>query len=168
MPSTAVYFDDLPSRIALIAASLMLSGVSKSGSPAPRPMTSRPASFSARALSVTAMVADGLMRMIWSAMKAIFRFLLLSGRVLPKAPIKHRQAPNPHIPSNLRHPDKGRRPSNAPLRLDRPNARRDKRKSGHGPSAWGVAERRVAYPRTHPDGRGRRPDRLGRRLPLSG
>jgi hypothetical protein len=35
MPSTAVYFDDLPSRIALIAASLMLSGVSKSGSPAP-------------------------------------------------------------------------------------------------------------------------------------
>ena len=59
------------SRIARIAASLMLSGVSKSGSPAPSPMTSRPAALSARALSVTAMVADGLMRMIWSAMKAI-------------------------------------------------------------------------------------------------
>ena len=71
MPSTAVYFAALPSRIALIAASLMLSGVSKSGSPAPRPMTSRPAALSARALSVTAMVADGLMRMIWSAIKAI-------------------------------------------------------------------------------------------------
>ena len=63
MPSTAVYFDALPLWIALIAASLMLSGVSKSGSPAPSPMTSRPAAFSARALSVTAMVADGLMRL---------------------------------------------------------------------------------------------------------
>ncbi len=63
MPSTAVYFEVLPSLMARIAASLMLSGVSKSGSPAPRPMTSRPASLSARALSVTAMVADGLMRL---------------------------------------------------------------------------------------------------------
>src|SRR6516225_3252661 len=63
MPSTAVYFDALPSRIALIAASLMLSGVSKSGSPAPNPMTLRPAALSARALSVTAMVADGLTRL---------------------------------------------------------------------------------------------------------
>ena len=63
MPSTAVYFDALPLSIALIAACLMLSGVSKSGSPAPSPMTSRPAAFSARALSVTAMVAEGLMRL---------------------------------------------------------------------------------------------------------
>src|SRR5581483_10433354 len=62
MPSTAVYFAALPSRIALMAAALMLSGVSKSGSPAPSPMTSRPAAFRARALSVTAMVAEGLMR----------------------------------------------------------------------------------------------------------
>ena len=50
----------------------MLSGVSKSGSPAPSPMTSRPAALSARALSVTAMVADGLMRLSKSASKAIF------------------------------------------------------------------------------------------------
>ena len=71
MPSTAVYFDALPSRMALIAASLMFSGVSKSGSPAPSPMTLRPAALSARALSVTAMVADGLMRAIRSARKAI-------------------------------------------------------------------------------------------------
>ena len=70
MPSTAVYLV-LPSRIALIAASLMLSGVSKSGSPAPRPITSRPAAFSSRALLVTAMVADGLMRASESARKAI-------------------------------------------------------------------------------------------------
>ncbi len=44
MPSTAVYLV-LPSRMARIAASLMFSGVSKSGSPAPRPITSRPAAF---------------------------------------------------------------------------------------------------------------------------
>src|SRR6267142_706054 len=41
---------------------LMLAGVSKSGSPAPRPMTLRPAALSSRALSVTAMVADGFTR----------------------------------------------------------------------------------------------------------
>src|SRR3569833_559106 len=61
IPSTAVYLV-LPSWIALIAACLMLSGVSKSGSPAPRPITLRPAALSARALSVTAMVADGFTR----------------------------------------------------------------------------------------------------------
>jgi len=36
MPSTAVYLEALPLLIALIAACLMLSGVSKSGSPTPR------------------------------------------------------------------------------------------------------------------------------------
>src|SRR5215471_5849017 len=61
IPSTAVYLV-LPASIALMAASLMLAGVSKSGSPAPRPMTLRPAAFSARALSVTAIVADGFTR----------------------------------------------------------------------------------------------------------
>src|SRR5262245_27864936 len=71
MPSTAVYFEALPSLIALIAAFLMLSGVSKSGSPTPRPITSRPAAFSARAWSVTAMVGDGLMRLSESARKAM-------------------------------------------------------------------------------------------------
>src|ERR1700682_791665 len=71
MPSTLVYLDARPSWIALIAACLMLSGVSKSGSPAPRPITLRPASLSARALSVTAMVADGLMRLSESARKAM-------------------------------------------------------------------------------------------------
>src|SRR5215510_1514059 len=71
MPSTAVYFEALPLSIALMAACLMLSGVSKSGSPAPSPITSRPACLSARALSVTAMVGDGLMRLIVSDRKAI-------------------------------------------------------------------------------------------------
>src|SRR5665647_2733014 len=61
MPPTSVYLV-LPASMAWIAASLMLAGVSKSGSPAPRPMTLRPAALSARALSVTAMVADGFTR----------------------------------------------------------------------------------------------------------
>src|SRR5689334_20712299 len=61
MPPTSVYLV-LPCSMAWIAASLMLPGVSKSGSPAPRPMTFRPAAFSARALSVTAIVADGFTR----------------------------------------------------------------------------------------------------------
>src|SRR5664279_5994724 len=61
MPPTSVYLV-LPASMAWIAASLMLAGVSKSGSPAPRPMTLRPAAFSARALSVTAMVADSFTR----------------------------------------------------------------------------------------------------------
>src|ERR1700704_318638 len=61
MPPTSVYLV-LPASMAWIAASLMLAGGAKSGSPAPRPMTLRPAAFSARALSVTAIVADGFTR----------------------------------------------------------------------------------------------------------
>jgi hypothetical protein len=48
--------------MASIAACLTLSGVSKSGSPAPRPITSKPAAFSSRALLVIAMVGEGLTR----------------------------------------------------------------------------------------------------------
>src|SRR5258708_14617766 len=70
MPSILVYLLS-PRSIALMAARLMLSGVSKSGSPAPSPMTLRPAALSARALSVTAMVAEGLMRLSESARKAM-------------------------------------------------------------------------------------------------
>jgi hypothetical protein len=83
MPSTFVYFEALPLSIAFTAACLILSGVSKSGSPAPRPITLRPASLSARALSVTAMVADGLMRLSWSARKAIETLLLPQCGVRP-------------------------------------------------------------------------------------
>src|SRR5262249_1089549 len=101
MPSTAVYLDALPSRMALIAASLMFSGVSKSGSPAPSPITSRPAALSARALSVTVMVADGLMRMIWSARKAIA--ILHFRRLVVNARRARRQALKPALPSHLRH-----------------------------------------------------------------
>ena len=48
MPSSAVYFVS-PRSIAALAASFTLSGVSKSGSPAPRIMTGKPAFFIAPA-----------------------------------------------------------------------------------------------------------------------
>src|SRR5580698_3614078 len=70
MPSTAVYLV-WPSLMALIAASLMFWGVSKSGSPAASPITSRPAAFSSRALVVIAMVGDGWMRPSDSARKPL-------------------------------------------------------------------------------------------------
>src|SRR5205814_6315059 len=94
MPSTAVYFEARPLSIALIAACLTLSGVSKSGSPAPSPMTSRPACLSARALSVTAMVGDGLMRLIVSDRKAI-RILRLFARAVGPGQGRSPQAEKP-------------------------------------------------------------------------
>ena len=48
-----------PSLIAFIAALLTLSGVSKSGSPAPKPITSFPAALNSLAFCVTAIVGDG-------------------------------------------------------------------------------------------------------------
>src|SRR5574340_272788 len=60
VPSTAVYLVK-PPLIAAIAASLMCCGVSKSGSPAPRPTMSRPDALSAAARAVTARVGEGLM-----------------------------------------------------------------------------------------------------------
>ena len=53
----------MPFDIASKAACLILSGVSKSGSPAPSPMTSRPAARNSRASVETAIVADGLMEL---------------------------------------------------------------------------------------------------------
>src|SRR5664280_2875074 len=106
MPSTLVYLDALPSRIALIAASLMLSGVSKSGSPAPRPITFRPAALRARALSVTAMVADGLTRLSVSERKAIHLLRLLAHLypAWPLAAIRRRRASKlPSAPTRQRH-----------------------------------------------------------------
>ena len=70
MPSGAVYFV-LPAAMAATAASLMFCGVSKSGSPAPSPITSTPCAFSSRALVVTAMVGEGFTRASVSDRKAI-------------------------------------------------------------------------------------------------
>ena len=61
VPSTAVYLVS-PLFIASIAASFILSGVSKSGSPAPKPITSLPAALNSLAFEVTAIVGDGFIR----------------------------------------------------------------------------------------------------------
>jgi len=76
MPSTSVYLV-LPSLRALIAASLMFSGVSKSGSPAESEMTSRPSALSWRAFMDTAMVADGWIRFRLSAKKPMSDIFLV-------------------------------------------------------------------------------------------
>src|SRR5687767_13800821 len=58
MPATSVYFV-YPRRMAATAASLIRSGVSKSGSPAPNEMTSTPPARSSLSLACTASVDDG-------------------------------------------------------------------------------------------------------------
>ena len=58
MPSTGVYLV-APASSARLAASLMCAGVSKSGSPAERLMTSAPRARSSAASAVTFMVIDG-------------------------------------------------------------------------------------------------------------
>ncbi len=58
MPPGAVYFVS-PFVMASIPDCLIFSGVSKSGSPAPNPMTSIPCAFSALAFAVIVTVADG-------------------------------------------------------------------------------------------------------------
>ena len=72
MPATGVYFVS-PRSIAAMAAFLILSGVSKSGSPVEREMTSRPAFLRSRAFCVAAMVAEGLTRKRASAMKDMWQ-----------------------------------------------------------------------------------------------
>src|ERR1044072_9104052 len=65
MPAFAVYFVR-PARIALSAACLMLSGVSKSGSPAPKSHTFAPEARRASAACIAAIVADDCMRATFS------------------------------------------------------------------------------------------------------
>ena len=63
MPPESIEFMDVsPKQIVSIAASLMLSGVSKSGSPAPNPIISLPAALISLAFEVTAIVGDGFIR----------------------------------------------------------------------------------------------------------
>src|SRR5688572_28253686 len=58
MPAAGVYLVN-PSASALAAASLMCCGVSKSGSPAPKPTTSCPSAFICLALESMASVSEG-------------------------------------------------------------------------------------------------------------
>src|SRR5687767_238155 len=61
-----------PLSSAALAASLMNAGVSKSGSPAPKPTTSIPAFFMALALALTARVIESATSFIRSARANIF------------------------------------------------------------------------------------------------
>src|SRR5438445_12703016 len=79
MPPTSVYFV-WPRFMAWIAASLMRSGVSKSGSPAPNEITFTPRARSSLALAWTASVDDGARLFIRSASTA--RSPTGSGRLL--------------------------------------------------------------------------------------
>src|SRR5215212_9523705 len=65
MPALAVYFVH-PARMARSAACLMLSGVSKSGSPAPKSHTFAPEARNACADCMAAIVADECMRATFS------------------------------------------------------------------------------------------------------
>src|SRR5215213_9936038 len=65
MPALAVYFVR-PARMARSAACLMLSGVSKSGSPAPKSHTFAPVARKFSAACIAAMVADDCMRATFS------------------------------------------------------------------------------------------------------
>src|SRR5437773_8784570 len=67
MPALGVYFVN-PASSALIAAFLMCSGVSKSGSPAPKPQTSMPSAFIALALLSIESVSEGVS---WAARSEI-------------------------------------------------------------------------------------------------
>ena len=58
MPAAGVYFVK-PAASALAQASLMCCGVSKSGSPAPKPTTSRPSAFICLAFESMARVREG-------------------------------------------------------------------------------------------------------------
>src|SRR5262245_16286016 len=64
-PPAAVYFVR-PARIASAAACLMFSGVSKSGSPAPKSQTFTPDARNASAACAAARVADDCMRATFS------------------------------------------------------------------------------------------------------
>ena len=73
-----------------MAAWTMGSGVGKSGSPAPKPMTGSPAALSALALASTARVADSAM----AATRAEMRLVdIVSRNVRGHGPVKLRARP---------------------------------------------------------------------------
>src|SRR5271156_1071311 len=97
MPSTGGYLVS-PRSIALIAARLTLSGVSKSGSPTDSEMTSRPLALRSRAFCVTVIVAEGFTGERTSARKAMgTESLSEAGGFCGGAPIVRRASNgNPH------------------------------------------------------------------------
>src|SRR5882724_1860850 len=89
MPALGVYFVK-PASNASIAAALICSGVSKSGSPAPKPQTSMPSAFMALAFESMLRVSEGvrIVARLASSMGMLVLVLILdlakSGRLLAK------------------------------------------------------------------------------------
>src|SRR5512147_3257122 len=81
VPPTAVYLVK-PLLMAAMAASLMCCGVSKSGSPVPRPMMSLPSAFSLAARAATARVGEGLMACTRFERVTINPWVLNLGRII--------------------------------------------------------------------------------------
>src|SRR5437764_1396777 len=87
MPALGVYLVK-PACNASMAAALMCSGVSKSGSPAPKPQTSIPSAFIAFALLSIESVSEGVS---WAARSEIFMsilFVLIQGAATLLATVK--------------------------------------------------------------------------------
>src|SRR5205809_3980440 len=76
IPALGVYFVK-PACNASIAACLMCSGVSKSGSPAPNPQTSMPSAFIAFALLSIESVSEGVNRLARSEISIVEFFYFL-------------------------------------------------------------------------------------------
>src|SRR6478609_8574087 len=71
----------------------MYPGVGKSGSPAPKPMTGRPAALSSLALASTASVADSAMLPIRAEIRRCWRATaLVMAPIVPQAPVRPRGA----------------------------------------------------------------------------
>src|SRR5277367_5022064 len=124
MPSTGGYLVS-PRSIALIAACLMLSGVSKSGSPTESEITSRPLAFRSRAFCVIAMVADGLTRERTSARKATDWRLSVAVRIVERRSYNETDAarqPQVKGSDRARLPDHSQKGGPVFLQLDRADA----------------------------------------------
>src|SRR6185437_6091053 len=93
MPELGVYFVNPASRDAM-AAALMCSGVSKSGSPAPKPQTSIPSDFIALALLSIERVREGvkLEALEESCIKTVFRTTCATRSFQPRNSKAYREA----------------------------------------------------------------------------
>src|SRR6185503_14476334 len=90
MPGVGAYFV-FPPLSAAMHASLMCSGVSKSGSPAAKPQTSSPAACRALALASTASVGDG--ETLRAQVDRGAGGLIMDKRKNEMAPLREKQAP---------------------------------------------------------------------------
>src|SRR4051812_16721783 len=98
----------------------MCSGVGKSGSPAPNPITSLPAAFMALAVASTASVADGAMLRIRAEMRDMLESLhgrAIRPRPLPPGPGLRQPAPGPPIADRRAARPAGRGVQRAPFHV---------------------------------------------------